>query len=91
MYVCNVQAMLFCVSCDLPALREVTQFLSHKANKGCNICEFEAERETRRDGSMTGRTSYFTGNASFNYRNKTRVSTQAEECRKAKSAKQVSL
>ncbi len=30
----HVRAMLFCVSCNLPALRKVTQFLSHRANRG---------------------------------------------------------
>ena len=50
-------AALIAVSCDLPAARKVSQFLGHKANKGCSRCEFEAQRE---NGNVTGRMSYFT-------------------------------
>ena len=52
-----MRAALIAVSCDLPAARKVSQFLGHKANKGCSRCEFEAQRE---NGNVTGRMSYFT-------------------------------
>ena len=52
-----LHAVLIVVSCDLPATRKVSQFLGHKANKGCSRCEFEAQRE---NGDVTGRMSYFT-------------------------------
>ena len=52
-----MRAALIAVSCDIPAAREVSQFLGHKANKGCSRCEFEAQRE---NGNVTGRMSYFT-------------------------------
>ncbi|XP_065894304.1 uncharacterized protein [Dysidea avara] len=53
-----VRGALITVSCDIPAARKVSQFLGHKANKGCSRCEFEGERENPRD--VTSRMSYFT-------------------------------
>ena len=54
----DVRGALIAVSSDIPAARKVSQFLGHKANKGCSRCEFEAERENPRD--VTSRMSYFT-------------------------------
>ena len=76
----NVRGILLCVSCDLPALRKVTQFLGHKANLGCNICEFSAERE---GGRGFGRMSYHTKDFNFNYRNRETVCEQGEEYKSA--------
>ena len=58
----NVRAMLFAVS-ELPAARKVIQFFSHKANKGCYVCFYEATREGeigRGFRKLTGKMSYLT-------------------------------
>lgn len=82
----TVKAMLFCVSCDIPALRKVTQFLSHKANKGCNMCRFEAERE---DGlGASGRMSYLSRNFQFDARSNAEVRDQAMEWKNARNKTQ---
>ena len=52
---------LIVVSCDIPVVRKVRQFLGHKANKGCcrcSHCEFEEQWEYQCD--VTSRMSCFT-------------------------------
>eukprot|EP00112_Aurelia_sp_Birch-Aquarium-sp1_P018382 Seg438.3 transcript_id=Seg438.3/GoldUCD/mRNA.D3Y31 product="hypothetical protein" protein_id=Seg438.3/GoldUCD/D3Y31 len=81
----NCRAILFCISSDLPALRKVTQFLGHKAIKGCNKCLFSAERERDSDGQLTGRMSYFSQSQSFLKRNITTVLRQSAEYKQART------
>ena len=54
-----IRATLLGVSCDMPALRKVSQFLGHKADLGCSRCTFMAEREPSTRGAC-GKMSYFT-------------------------------
>ena len=56
-----IRAALLGVSCDMPALRKVSQFLSHKVDLdlGCSHCTFTAERESSTRGA-SGKMSYFT-------------------------------
>ena len=80
----NCRAILLCISSDLPALRKVTQFLGHRAIKGCNKCLFSAEREKDSDGQLTGRI-YFSNNQTFLKRNIITVLKQSAEYKLAKS------
>eukprot|EP00112_Aurelia_sp_Birch-Aquarium-sp1_P005247 Seg1595.2 transcript_id=Seg1595.2/GoldUCD/mRNA.D3Y31 product="hypothetical protein" protein_id=Seg1595.2/GoldUCD/D3Y31 len=75
----HCRALLLCISCDLPALRKTTQFLSHKAIKGCNKCEFSADREVNDSGEETGRMSYFSRNNQFVGRTVETVLLQSRE------------
>lgn len=77
-----VRAALLAVAADLPAVRKVTQFLSHKANFGCSRCKYQAEREP--GSGACGRMSYFTP-ASSESRSHEEVVSQAEEFRAATS------
>ena len=52
-----IRAALLGVSCDMPALRKVSQFLGHKADLGCSRCTFTAEREPSTRGA-SGKMSY---------------------------------
>ena len=54
-----IRAALLGVSCDMPALRKVSQFLGHKADFRCSRCTFSAEREPSTRGA-SGKMSYFT-------------------------------
>lgn len=78
----TIRAALIAVSCDIPAARKVCQFLSHKANKGCSRCEFEALRENPRD--VTSRMSYFTTSVLVPRLNDT-VRAQADEFKDARN------
>ena len=53
-----VRALLLGVAADMPASRKVSQFLGHKADLGCSICQFRAKREDGR--TAAGRMSYYT-------------------------------
>eukprot|EP00794_Sanderia_malayensis_P000913 gene913-218_t len=81
----NVKAILLCISCNIPAMRKVTQFLSHKANKGCSMCNFQAERD---NSSAAGKMSYLTNNFVFNMRTNNEVRQHAEEYKNAKNKSQ---
>eukprot|EP00794_Sanderia_malayensis_P008548 gene8548-9460_t len=78
-----MRGLLLWISCDIPAIQKVSQFLSHKAIKGCNKCKFEAERENQRFGC--GKMSYYSKNFSFNMWQKEEVLTQSAEYRNAKT------
>eukprot|EP00794_Sanderia_malayensis_P018629 gene18629-20509_t len=73
----NIKAILLCITCDIPAMRKVTQFLSHKANKGCSMCHFQAERAERDNPSAAGKMSYLTNNFVFNMRTNNEVRQHA--------------
>lgn len=75
----KVRAALLCLSCDIPAIRKVSQFLSFTANKGCNMCKFMAEREKDDNGHTTGRMSYFSRRFDFELRTKEEVIMQGRE------------
>lgn len=76
-----MRAALIAVAADLPAIRKVTQFLSHKADYGCSRCKFRAKREAGTAGA-SGRMSYYTPSA-CEQRNHREVRRQAEEFRGA--------
>lgn len=75
----TVRAILLCLSGDTPAIRKVSQFLSYTANKGCNKCEFMAQRERDEAGNVTGRMSYLANNFNFKSRTKEEVIRQSEQ------------
>ena len=77
--VIQVRAMLLCVSCDMPAIRKVSQFLGHKAYKGCNICQISGEREYDEEGNPTGRMSYYSKSCKFVRRTQKEVMRQSQE------------
>ena len=78
----TVKAALIALSADIPALRKVSQFVSHKADYGCSRCKFKAEREPSMRGS-SGNMSYLT---SIMAPNRTKETTsQSEEYLLAKS------
>ena len=80
----RLRAALLCISCDIPAIRKVSQFLSYTANKGCNKCNFTAERECGKGGA-TRRMSYATRNFNFQLRTKEEVVRQSSEYCKAQN------
>ena len=78
-----IRAALLGVSCDMPALRKVSQFLGHKADLGCSRCTFKAEREPSTRGA-SGKMSYFTCSEAPS-RTMEEVRIQAEEYQSAHS------
>ena len=76
-----MRAALLAVAADLPAMRKITQFLSHKANLGCTRCKFSAEREPDTVGA-SGRMCYFTSQSSVE-RSHSEVLSQAREYQQA--------
>ena len=79
----TVKAALIALSADMPALRKVYQFVSHKADYGCSRCKFKAEREPSMRGS-SGNMSYFTSIMAPN-RTKEETTSQSKEYLLAKS------
>eukprot|EP00731_Ephydatia_muelleri_P023482 Em0015g1065a len=78
-----IRAALLGVSCDMPALRKVSQFLGHKADLGCSRYTFMAEREpSTRDAC--GKMSYFTWSEASG-RTMEQVRIQAKEYQSARS------
>ena len=75
-----VKAELLGVSADMPALRNVSQFL---ADLGCSQCTFKAEREYHHTTGASGKMSYLTLNMAPIRRGD--VLAQAEEYQKASS------
>ncbi|KAL5506447.1 hypothetical protein EMCRGX_G008084 [Ephydatia muelleri] len=67
----------------MPALRKVSQFVSHKADYGCSRCKFKAEREPSMRGS-SGNMSYLTSIVAPN-RTKEETTSQSKEYLLAKS------
>eukprot|EP00731_Ephydatia_muelleri_P008580 Em0004g918a len=78
-----IRAALLGVSCDMPALRKVSQFLGHKADLGCSRCTFTAEREPSTRGA-SGKMSYFTQSEAPS-RTMEQVRIQAKEYQSAHS------
>ena len=81
-----IRAALLGVSCDMPALRKVSQFLGHKADLGCSRCTFAAEREPSTRGA-SGKMSYFTQSEAPS-RTMEQVRIQAKEYQSAHSKKE---
>ena len=79
----TVKAALIALSADMPALRNVSQFVSHKADYGCSRCKFKAEREPSMRGS-SGNMSYLTSIVAPN-RTKEETTSQSKEYLLAKS------
>lgn len=81
----KVRAALVAVSTDLPALRKITQFLGHKADLGCHLCKFRAEREPGTVGA-SGKMTYYSPTACESRRDD-EVRTQSDEFRQAPTKK----
>ena len=82
-----VRAALLGVSCDMPALRKVSQILGHKADLGCSHCTFMAEREPSTRGT-SGKMSYFTQSEASG-RTMEQVRIQAKEYQSAQKPKPI--
>lgn len=76
-----MRGALIAVAADLPAIRKVTQFLSHKADYGCSRCKFSAKREPGTAGA-SGRMSYYAP-SDCEPRSHKEVNRQADKFRKA--------
>ncbi len=79
----TLKAALMTITADLPAFRKLTQFLGHKADLGCSICKFRAEREPGTIGA-SGRMCYVTSSTCAK-RTHHEVVQQAQEYKSASS------
>ena len=79
----KVRAALLSITTDLPALRKITQFLGHKADLGCHVCTFRAQREPGTIGAA-GKMSYYTPSTN-EHRKNDEIRTQGREFREAET------
>ena len=79
----KVRAALLSITTDLPALRKITQFLGHKADLGCHVCTFRAQREPGTIGAA-GKMSYYTPSTN-EHRKNDEIRSQGREFREAET------